>query len=95
MSNFDNPNQTFNVKERTTIKVVFNVITDKTISSISGTCGCYNTMWDSKNITVSYNVGTVPTHLRHREVSEFSKGITVTFNDGTEERVTFGGKVKM
>lgn len=94
MSNFDNPNQTFNVKEKTTIKVVFNVVTDKTISSISGTCGCYNTMWDSKNITVSYNVGTIPVHLGHLETSNFSKGINVTFNDGTTERVSFSGQIR-
>ena len=92
-TNFDNPTQTVYVKEGASITAVFNVVSEREISSVTRTCGCYNVKWDAKSISLSYNVGSIPQHLAVVGRSEFNKGAEVTFSDGTTERVSIKGVV--
>lgn len=92
-SNFDNPVQTFNVKEGAKITATFNVVSEKKIHTVTSTCGCYSVRFGEKFVTLNYNAGSVPAHLQQIGKAEFNKGTTVHFTDDSTERITIKGTV--
>ena len=75
------------VPERKTIKVEFNVISDRNINKVEPACGCTPSTFNSKTVYFRYRTGNLPLHLKDKGRSLIDKSIMVFFSDGTKEEV--------
>ena len=75
------------VPERKTIRVEFNVISDRNINKVEPACGCTPSTFSQKAVYFKYRTGSLPLHLRAKGRSLIDKSIMVFFSDGTKEEI--------
>ena len=75
------------VPERKTIKVRFDVTSEKNIVRVEPACGCTPSTFSQKTVYFKYRTGNVPLHLREKGRSLIDKSVEVFFSDGTKEKV--------
>lgn len=77
-------------------KIIFKrTSTELNIKSITSSCGCSKPFYDeiNKQIIVTYTPKKIPHHLKSQGYYNSVKHITVFYEDGTKDVLTFQSKI--
>ena len=64
------------------------------ISSMVSSCGCSSPKQMGNTIVVTYTPGAVPFHLQAKGEYKTTKNITITYDDGTQDVLSFTAIIK-
>ena len=86
MTNFEEASKTFGtVKQNTVLEAEYRVVSDRTVTGVSPSCGCTIAFFTEKSVTLKYKTGAVPAHLGSSYLS--TKFAVVHFSDGSLEKI--------
>jgi hypothetical protein len=87
------------IKQGTTVPLVFKALKKLSITQLKPGCGsctfvkAFNP--DTLELGVTFKVGSIPIHLRKQGYYNTRKSITVTYEDGTSEILSFTARIEL
>jgi hypothetical protein len=84
------------VKEHTIVSFEFKATKDLPIKDIIPSCGCVMPLYDINNkvLRTSFNSGSIPIHLSNQGFYTARKNISIVYQDGTSDLLSFSCKVE-
>lgn len=84
------------VTEKEKVKIEFESTKELDIEEIHASCGCTNATYhkEEKKLKVNFTPNKIPHHIRPQGYQNTSKLITIRYEDGGVEVLSFGATIK-